>query len=192
MQHTLTATVAGLAMALAAPAVWAQAEGEGQVDPIQELTKALEKMRSAEELLAQTGRAQAERDAKAAEEALRKAHDGQAAAGQATKEATDAASAAARATKAAEDALSAQRLLRGAEQAALGVSKHIRNVIKSAKFKRGKGSGQGMEMKTPPGQQPKEKPQENQSLERGGKDQPKPKDQQSSAATPRETCSGGA
>ena len=143
MARTIQIVIAGCLVAFGQVA-WAQAEGEAKVDPIKELKKALEKMRSAEELLAQTARARAAVEQDKVDAILRKLLD----------------EVEMKQTKAV------QRMLKGAEKAAIGVSKHIKRVVDSAQFKQGKGGGQGMEVKQSPGKPRGEKPQDRDRLDR--------------------------
>jgi hypothetical protein len=154
MRHTvLTLAIAGLVAAAGSPA-WAQAEGEGPVDPIKELKEALEKMRSAEELLAQSSREAAAVEQSKVDPILRKLLDD---------------------IELKQDG-AAQKMLRGAEKAAVGIDRHIERVLGSIQFKQGQGSsGQSMEMKQQPGEPRQEKAQQPTQLEKG--QEPKPGEQ---------------
>jgi len=151
MRHTLT--IAGLVAALTG-AGFAQEGGGEQIDPLKELQQALEKMRAAEELLAQSGRDEAARDQKQVEKLLEQNLD----------------------DAEMKQGGAAQKMLRAAEKAAVGVDLHIERVLGAIQFQQGQGGSGQMEMKQQPGGQRSEKDQGPQGLEKGqepqGQEQP--------------------
>lgn len=122
------AATAVLTMGLAGAGI-AQEHGEGGApNPLDELKKALEQMRSAEELLAQSSRDEAAVEQNEVDKILRKLLD---------------------ATELSQGG-AASKMLLGAEKASLKIDDHIQKVIDMAKMSQGQG-GSGME---PQGQQP--------------------------------------
>jgi hypothetical protein len=133
---------------------WAQEQGEGGGDdPIEELKKALEQMRSAEELLAQSSREKAAVKQDEVDKLLRKLLD----------------------DVELSQKGAARKMLLGAEKASLKIDSHIQNVINMAKFGQGQG-GSPMETGQKPqgGGKPKQGDEMRKKDESQGQKQQKP------------------